>query len=161
MKLTFRLRCMLFLLVGSIIVLAASYFNSPAPEIAPDLKPFVDAFISEAESRGLDIPYPSKALIIFGKDSQFEDGSVGLCYMYVLGRPLQIFVDKRYWSHISMAQKTVLMYHELAHCLLNKEHTSVTMPENDFCPNSIMNPSIINEECFNKYYNHYLNELFK
>lgn len=57
----------------------------------------------------------------------------GVCF---IGSPIPyIEIDPTYWSHASEIQKEILMFHELGHCALKREH------RNDF--NGIMPYSIM------------------
>lgn len=69
-----------------------------------------------------------------------------------------IVIDKTHWKRLSYKVRQLLLYHELAHCLLNKKHDERFRL--DGCPLSIMYPTILSEYCAEEHYADYLLELF-
>jgi hypothetical protein len=85
---------------------------------------------------------------------RFSDSVVGLCNHITNS----ITLDKEYWNVISYQKQLVLVYHELGHCILMRNHTSAIFK--DGCPTSIMYPEILSDFCIGKYLNYYLLEIF-
>ena len=90
---------------------------------------------------------------------RIEQKYAGVCLVYSNGyREIQINSD--YWYSYTPEQKEQLVYHELGHCVLNKEHDN-TLREN--CPNSIMRSYMFNtyeiNECYLPEHNHYMENL--
>jgi hypothetical protein len=102
-KLTITL---LFLAIPSGMFAQANYH--------PDLKPYHDRFISEANARGIT----SFKRAAPGKMQFFEDRSRS--YRGVLILPENnLYINKLYWDTASEAEREILAFHELAHCYLD------------------------------------------
>jgi hypothetical protein len=69
----------------------------------------------------------------------------------------EIQVLESYWNSANDSQKKILIFHELAHCYLNRSHNSNVV--NGF-PVSMMYPSTIDESDFNAFESLYIEELF-
>ena len=115
----------------------------------PIFAPLIKSFESEL---GLTVKVP----IVL---KRIEQKYAGVCLVYSNGyREIQINSD--YWYSYTPEQKEQLVYHELGHCVLNKEHDN-TLREN--CPNSIMRSYMFNtyeiNECYLPEHNHYMENL--
>jgi hypothetical protein len=125
-----------------------------APYIEPEVKPYVDRFVAEAQLRGVVLDVSGLTvrfvdqLVLTNKGFQFgycEDGTVTIVKPYFLA---QLDVNRE-----------VVLFHELGHCVLNRTHvdglTQLSIPE------SLM---IIDPTLLTSYYetnrNFYLNEVF-
>ncbi len=64
---------------------------------------------------------------------------------------------KSYWESANEAQKKLVVYHELAHCYLNRDHDSNTL---NGLALSIMYPSAISASSFLTFESQYIEELF-
>jgi len=106
----------------------------------------------------------------YGKDTStrpiyFGDlprNQAGVChYFRVLSGPIlwgYIEVDREYWQVLSEYQKINLIFHELGHCVLGREHTpsnSVTV-----CPISMMDDTVTDTQCLEDNFQAYLEEMF-
>ncbi len=80
------------------------------------------------------------------------ENAVGVCY-YVTGN---IEIDKDYWDSVGESAREELIFHELGHCVLNKEHNEYMMGD---CPASIMYPELT-PGCYDKHKEYYIKELF-
>lgn len=86
----------------------------------PELDPIVDAFIREATTRGIELNEKKGDFIVqFGKIEGKKSASCKPNY-----RPKIITIDSLTWKFINAAQKESLVFHELAHCLLRRPHSS-------------------------------------
>jgi hypothetical protein len=91
--------------------------------------------------------------------------NVGRCYYaFYLDGPqkdqrvnLNIEIDPIFWEEASQTEKEVLVFHELGHCVLNREHNESLISEQNI-PKSIMYPYIFETE-YEMYRNYYINEL--
>jgi hypothetical protein len=115
-------------------------------------------FEAEAVAHGLDIDIFS--LDINGYIQNIETrGTLGQCKSYSDGSQ-QIVVDEQYWNRISNSEREYLVFHELGHCILEREHND-ERDENGNCI-SIMQSG--NNGCKSVYNDNYkaqlLNELF-
>jgi hypothetical protein len=86
----------------------------------PELDPIVDAFIREATTRGIELNEKKGDFIVqFGRIEGKKSASCKPNY-----RPKIITIDSLTWKFINSAQKESLVFHELAHCLLRRPHSS-------------------------------------
>jgi hypothetical protein len=83
--------------------------------------------------------------------------AVAYCTISTDGR--SITVDRTFWNKSSENQREELIYHELGHCALNRDHDS-SMQQNSFCPYTIMYPySFGDSECYANEKPYYFHEL--
>ena len=74
-----------------------------------------------------------------------EETTGGICS----GRGV-IKINKELWFDItSDAKKEALIFHELGHCLLGRDHVDDLF--DDGCPISLMHPILISEYCYEKH----------
>jgi len=87
----------------------------------------------------------------------------GVCHYFRVGAgPIRwgyIEIDEPYWKTISEQQRINLIFHELGHCVLGRDHV---IPTNsvEMCPKSFMHPSVIDTHCLMHNYNDYIKEMF-
>jgi hypothetical protein len=139
--------------------------------------PYLHQFVKD--SQGL-ITYED----LMGLDMSFEnftDTKAGTC---LRTGSKQVIKINRYWwlENTARRARLELIYHELGHCILDRNHTSPTSskswggdvertffnwgvfrekpPLSDGCPSSLMHPYILGLDCINKHYNYYIDELF-
>lgn len=84
-----------------------------------------------------------------------EDGNVvGRCYY--IGSFREIVIDLNYWALANATKREILVFHELGHCALDRNHQELTKNGN---PVSIMFPSVISDTLYNTHKTDYLEEL--
>lgn len=72
------------------------------------------------------------------EDEQFD----GVCIIYSNGER-EVLIKESWWKHASDTQKKLLVYHELGHCSLDRDHDESTVDINGHHYKlSIMNPII-------------------
>ena len=131
--------------------------GEPKPTIIVDnkLKRYIIKF---QEKTGVSI---GKTTIKFGN---LKDNKLGICY----GKTRQIIIDKDYWlSSTSELDKEMTVYHELAHCVLNRKHSKsmgkTFLGDRKPCPKSLMHNisfgKIDSYRCFNLNRDYYWREL--
>lgn len=69
-----------------------------------------------------------------------------------------ITIDRGYWNTADDASREHVMYHEMGHCILGRQHTMKLMPWH--IPDSIMWPTDFLEAWYTYYHAHYIEELF-
>jgi len=94
--------------------------------VDPDFEEYVQRFIDEGATRGVDIDFSDTGLLVEYSD-RIVAGAGGYCY---LGEH-HIVIDKSEWSDLTDTQKEYLLFHELGHCELDRRH------KNDQFDNSI------------------------
>lgn len=68
-----------------------------------------------------------------------------------------IEVKRSKWDKFTDLQKKIIVYHELGHCLFNRDHVEHKLQDN--CPESIMNEFVLSDLCIDRHYEHYIMEL--
>jgi len=89
---------------------------------AMELEVLVAAFHNECSKRGLGVDVSPQSLQVgFGR----IESKAGSCKPN--SYPKTITVDSLMWRALSVQQKEILVYHELAHCLFNAKHNNDTL----------------------------------
>jgi hypothetical protein len=137
----------------------------PAPRrgIHPEVQQYVDRFVKLAKDVG-NKDYKHFMLNIDIADSIKDsfngvvtsDDVVGWCKPYIY--PLQIMIQSEQWRTSSDMQREQLMFHELGHCLLRRQHDETTSPNGT--PMSIMYPFLVPEHTYETFRDEYIKELF-
>lgn len=99
--------------------------------------------------------------------ADLKDPSVGVCVRWISGHR-EIKIDREYWTRldVSKTDKIGLMFHELGHCVLNRDHTDEEMqvpygPYTMTVPKSLMYPTLFYSKMIaNELQQHYYDELF-
>lgn len=81
---------------------------------------------------------------------------VGLCQTG--GLTPVVTIDPTHWATIGESQREELIFHELGHCVLDRDHRDDRLI--DGCPASIMNSYVISAYCFTQHQSEYYAELF-
>ncbi len=117
----------------SLILVACGADNGSQPmfqTIDPKLQPFVDE---------LGCDYSLELTMGFTE----VKGHAALCTVYPDGRK-EITVDADTWRYRNAAERKILVYHELGHCLMNRTHDESVDGNGE--PHSIMNPTTFSRE---------------
>jgi hypothetical protein len=145
-----------FALILHLFFISCSKENSQV--IESELQIHFINFEAEAAAHGLDIDLSSIDLNGYIQNIETR-GTLGQCKSYSDGSK-QVIVDEQYWNRISDSEREYLVFHELGHCVLEREHND-GKDENGNCI-SIMQSG--NNECKSVYNAEYktelLNELF-
>ena len=126
--------------------------------VPTEFQEYVDAFFLEGNLRGLNKTLMDVDLIIeFG---EIEGSTLGLCRF----RDNKITIDEEKWKEQTINQKYWIMFHELGHCILDREHRN-DKSDNGECL-SIMKGSEGDFRCAlnlysEKWWSYYLDELFE
>lgn len=135
------------LFISIVSLLAWSCQPEEEPPIDPDLLPYIERFIFEANERDVNLTIDSLGITV-----QFENISdpsvIGRCRRDDNGVNESIAVDPIYWKLATELEKEYVMFHELGHCVLNRSHTTESDPSN-ICL-SIMEPGT-GELCTSNY----------
>lgn len=131
-----------------------------ANNIDPLLLPFFDEFIEQASLRNIDLSDATYAVTATFGALTAEDGQriLGMCSARAGDHTITL--DKTYWSRTTPLLREFLVFHELGHCVLGREHLD-TQHSNGVCT-SIMHSG--KTGCRNAYSTStrsaYLDELF-
>jgi hypothetical protein len=86
----------------------------------PELQMYVQRFEAYSVLYGPSGPVAIYNLkVVFG--AMKDEKSVGLCSLDLSGTST-VSIDKTYWDKANPVQKEVLMFHELGHCVLARDH---------------------------------------
>lgn len=122
-------------------------------DVAPEFQGIVTEFNLEATKQSRSAA--ENLIIEFGETSNQYAGAT--CYSNN-GTP-RITVNKMTWDAFSDQSRKEMIFHEMGHCVLNREHTTDRYTE-DNCPKSIMHKSPVGEWCENAHSLDYQTELF-
>lgn len=153
-----------FILVSLISISVATQTPSldlrsgPRKGINPKLTKYVDRF-----ERIGDILYGRKMIlpemdIDFGKTRLISMRAVGWCVRNPITRRPKILIDTNFWKQADEAEREALIFHELGHCVLDRDHIKKKSALG--IPLSLMFPSVIPSFTYRKFRKHYLIELF-
>lgn len=115
--------------------------------------PLMEEFIVDAVH--YNHPLVIDNLVIVYKDLEPTVG--GTCLLNGVNTPL-ITINSAIFYNVTKITQKMILYHELGHCVLGREHNDVNLPSG--LPASIMNSWIIDDIYFIQHEDYYLNELF-
>ncbi|MEM7658145.1 MAG: hypothetical protein AAF399_18610, partial [Bacteroidota bacterium] len=94
-------------------MLLACEITAP-PEQDPEIKPYVDRFQKEAQLRGLDFSTELASISYTFEETSFG----GVCYRL----ENRFIVNRSVWNDYTDQGKEYLVFHELGHCILDRDH---------------------------------------
>lgn len=119
------------------------------------LSPYAESFIAEA--RRHFCPVELRDIIIqMARLKSDGDGFLVIGVCEETGMFRRVTIDPTYWKISSEDDRLALMYHELAHCLLGRDHTEEKLA--DGRPASLMHPYL--SDGWERDREAYLTELF-
>lgn len=81
---------------------------------------YFENFKAEAAKRDVEVDYV--AMNVEGTIGDItERGIAGQCQTYTNGSKA-IVIDESYWNKVSALKREFLVFHELGHCILNRDH---------------------------------------
>lgn len=88
---------------------------------------------------------------------KLRESIAGQCERYSDGSRL-IRIDYDYWQDLPDSARVELVYHELGHCVFNREHDTRTDTDKNgrVCPHSIMYPVNFGSPCYDSNLSSYL-----
>lgn len=116
----FKINHILFL--TGIMLIAGSCETDPDFQYFVDepLRDYFERFETEAAQRGLS--YDLEAMQVSGDIRVISTSSViGQC-LHSEEEPNTVIVDKFYWDGANDMEREFLVFHELGHCALNRDH---------------------------------------
>jgi len=96
-------------------------------DVKPEFQPYLDAYIVEANKRGVETKFEETGLSIDFTEKQSGILS-GVCF---IGQH-KIEIDRSDWNTLSDNEKEGLIFHELGHCHLDRGHTNVLLPNGEW-----------------------------
>lgn len=131
----------LFLWGSLLLILSACRQKEQLPvyQVPAEVEPYVQAFLSEARTRGKDIKITNLIVVFAERDTT---GLCGVCRQ-VVGDPVhqkRISIYRDCWTGATDQARETLVFHELGHCVLDRlSHKNNRLPNGDFA--SLMNTS--------------------
>jgi len=115
-------------------------------------KSYLNIFLDQASQRGVYVDVDS--LIVDFSDIHITDKEnvLGVCYLSP-GSPPVVNIDRVHWRSLGLVERQLLLFHELGHCLLHRDHVEDSTI-------SIMNPYLISAQTFSKNEEGLMSELF-
>lgn len=125
-----------------------------APHIEPEAQPYIDRFVTEAKIRNVVVNIQFLTIIFTDEVKMTPQGyQFGYCEEGV------ITLVKSYFLAQTDVNKEVVLFHELGHCILKREHvdgvSELKIPESLM----IVDPTLVTSY-YEQNRNFYLNELF-
>jgi hypothetical protein len=108
---------------------------------------YVDMFVAEGKARGVEVEmFWVDIKLVDSFPSGTEIGTIGLCDL----NTGHVTIYRKYWEN-NPREREELIFHELGHCALSKEHSS--------CPN-VMCPNVIGSDVYLPKRKQFLDVLF-
>jgi hypothetical protein len=146
--------------------------------IDEEFKPYVQEFIYASQGKINERKFESFTMGF--RTFKSSVSTVDVCHPIAY----EVDISKEWWENtLSQPKRIELVFHELGHCILNRGHTQKPIGDDwldfferlgfkigmfeekdtlpDKCPASFMHPYTLSEQCINKHFNYYINELFK
>jgi len=117
-------------------------------EVDPELEPYVRSFENYGGFKVDDL------VAGFGDTTTHSPKTVGLCKP---SSPPEIIISREYWERSDNLRREGVMFHELAHCILDRGHVDTVVQG---CPKSIMHPHVLPRRCYSLWRDEYIEELF-
>lgn len=128
----------------------------------PEFAPYIRSFVKAANRHNKFVSSKQVRVVFVDEFADLPPGIIGYCYDHV--KPTVVFIDRTWWEKFSDEdQHTWLIWHELGHCILGREHDTHELYLDILA--SIMYPSVISPGKDEAYYlthkKYYENELFR
>ncbi|MFK8009651.1 MAG: putative metallopeptidase [Saprospiraceae bacterium] len=107
----------LFGLIASLLFFGCKKDDANEYTVNSDFEEYVQRFIDEGAARGVEIDFSDTGLLIEYSD-RIVNGASGYCYL----GDHHIVIDKSEWPDLTDTQKEYLIFHELGHCELDRQH---------------------------------------
>ena len=94
-------------------------------ETDAELIPFFEIFAEAAAARGITVDY--EASRIEGLLQDIGDPNIqGQCF-HNDKKPKKVIIDLDYWANASFFEKEFIIFHELGHCFLDRDHLDASV----------------------------------
>jgi hypothetical protein len=116
--------------------------------------PYVQSFVNESSGNGHSLEVNDLIIRFGAMRSKFERANCSITE----GQTPVITVNETTWNQINEYDRESMMFHELGHCVLLREHRADV--DNSGIPVSMMNPYALNSYVYEARRNNYVKELF-
>lgn len=96
--------------------------NNAYPSVDQELWTYFQLFETEAAQRGFEIDLNKFDLLAEIHEIDQEDVA-GTC-TYSSDNPNEITIDESFWNSASQKYKEIVVFHELGHCVLGRDHNN-------------------------------------
>ncbi len=152
------MRYLLYILLIGFTVIGCTAEETQAVNLHEELVPYFDRFSEEASKRGISFDWQEDRIEGY-IDNITDDNIFGQCIHDNLD-PNSVIIDENFWNNSTDFDKEFIVFHELGHCFLNRNHYDET-DQRGICV-SIMNSGSVT--CRGNYKSStrdsYLDELF-
>lgn len=94
--------------------------NEDVVETDPELIPYFQIFAEEAAKFGFTVDYEAER--IEGLIEDIRDRNIqGQCF-HNEEKPKKVIIDINYWANADESEKQFIIFHELGHCFLDRDH---------------------------------------
>ncbi len=165
--------CLLFNAAVMVFVACATPDRSSdqfvADKIEPEAKefgPYIKNFIDYGKKYDKDYSEEVSQIQFYFADikaKRGEEQATNAASREVVGycdpeeKPKAIVIDRSYWKTASNTGKEILIFHELGHCALDRDHNVKRVKDK---PISLMYPILTDEDSYTQNKTDYLRELF-
>lgn len=137
--------------------------------VEDEFVPYYSSFIEEGESRSPEKGLREKPITIkFGPvnadEGYTEDETLGGCEIRSIRDDGSVYwgtiilINQKNWDSLNEEEKELVIFHELGHCLLNRQHKTASFSSG--VNKSIMHPHIMDSSRYKSKRDFYLDELF-
>lgn len=105
---------------SAVVLLGLVGCGKPA-YVDPTFQPFLDSFQAEAKARGIDVQTSDIRIVFWEAGPTDVEGLLGQCNEGLMGTP-RVQIVQELWLTANDVQKESLLFHELGHCLLSRDH---------------------------------------
>ena len=110
----------LIILLFSIILFQSCAKNENEHFIERQLETYFEEFSEEAQERGIEVDFDDLEISAYVENIE-KVGTLGQCQQYSDGTK-EVVIDENYWKNLSNSEKEFLVFHELGHCVLGRDH---------------------------------------
>jgi len=115
------MKSILYISIGCFVMLnIISCSQGSENEIEAELQVYFSSFVEEASTYGMDISLEDIDLGGYIENIEAR-GTLGQCKSYSNGSK-QVVIDEPYWDRVDDLEREYLVFHELGHCLLGRDH---------------------------------------
>jgi len=149
----------ILLLIVSITALTFLQSCKDTLETDDELIPYFEIFAEEGAKRGITVNYDTARIEGLIQDIS-STNVLGQCFRNS-EKPRKVIVDEDFWRDANEMDRQFLIFHELGHCFLNRDHLDAKKIGSDSCV-SIMHstPQACNFMLDDDNREAYLDELF-
>ncbi len=114
------MRSIIFIVLFLMLILSACTDESDDIIIDAELQEYFDQFAEEGKARGVTVDY--NLVLISARVTNINDRFVAGTCARDSDDVNDIEISRAFWNRVDEFQREYVMFHELGHCYLNREH---------------------------------------